>query len=191
MNLSKEIQIRGWAVLASLLFTPLMASAQTINWGNAIGDENSDSSGRAWDAGWTIQIGYFRDGFEPDRLNFSEWTRKWSTLDTAEYNAKFRYFSSSFTATRPGFEGAQVYIWIFNSKTIDPKSEWILLTDDDGAGFDDWMMPSSAGGPSGPILQWTVASASRAIMGIRSMKEKGNTSLQSESPGGIGVLASR
>lgn len=149
------------------------ASAQTLNWGNAVLDVNIDSAGNSLtDATYTFELGTFSSGFVPTEFNTGQWAREWLVLDSAIYNDSVGLFISSYTVTAEdaSLAGEQAYIWVYNNTLGDETSEWVIITDDspdDGIG-DEWVVPSFAepGAGSPPAnFDWRAATATTPVWG--------------------------
>lgn len=149
------------------------AWADTINWGSEFGSRNVQSDGSAPVAtGFTVQLGKFTTGFSPDGANVELWAANWTVFDEllpGEHNAAFGYYTSERqlldnTTFQPG---EQAYVWMYNSQTVVPGSEWLLYTNDgrDGAAADDWVFPDVPGSQQTLPLSWRVSNASRVIFG--------------------------
>jgi hypothetical protein len=131
-------------------------SARTISFSSAIGDQLFDSLGNPLDATFSFEIGIFTNGFIPTAHNIGDWNAHWMIFDLAfhdssilppgnpasgGWNVLLQYFTSAAdfgidgTSNSPyassGMfpQGSVVYLWAYNSKTLDPTSEWALATD--------------------------------------------------------------
>jgi hypothetical protein len=148
--------------LASLL--PTAASASTIFWGSlGTNDTLVDSAGNVLDSSYRFEIGTFVSGFEPDKEHFSTWEANWNIFDAAiagdgwldpdvEVSRSVDHTASgnstsSYASGPPGQPGApvftqgeRVYLWVFNTKTLGPTTEWALAYDrtDPGAPANTW-----------------------------------------------------
>lgn len=147
--------------------------AGAINWGSQFGSVNVQSDGTtAVSGGFTIQLGKFASGFTPDGTNISLWAANWvvfDSLDPGEHNAASGYFTSEPNLLNNNVfaSGDQAYVWMFNSQTAVPGSEWLLYTNDatDGIAADDWKFPTAPGSQQTLPLSWRVSNASRALFG--------------------------
>ena len=151
-----------------LLFVALSpARGQTVNWGNAAnaGVVNFDSDGGALDATYTYSFGVFTGGFDPGTENPEDWFANWVSLDSATYNEPAHFFSSTWLVTDDTYSGLQAYIWIYNQTvTVDDATEWLLITDADGLGGDDWMVPGVGDQTALPV-EWRVSEATAPEFG--------------------------
>ncbi len=156
--------------------------ADTVNWGSSFGGVHVESDGDALLATFTFEIGTFGSTFIPDETNVDLWSANWKVLDAATYNDTLNIFTDSFDLldhpTLPGqvvsnspdadpvnfSQGEQVYIWVYNTDTAAPGSEWVLITDNDGAGGDDWVIPDPDDQTIDPV-QWRVSTATQVVFG--------------------------
>ncbi len=180
-----------WAA-ALLNLSPSFTQAATISWGTAPANELFQSDGTRLDASFSFEIGYFDNvggntttPFVPTSTNLNEWStywRPWDRASTAEgfdpnkgYVARSNEFQNTSTATVASAYGqsfviptnAQAYLWVFDSKAVEPGSEWALITNragDAGVG-PDWKFPDppELGFPSFP--DWSVDTAGTAVLG--------------------------
>ncbi|MGK0189375.1 MAG: hypothetical protein ACI9R3_005192 [Verrucomicrobiales bacterium] len=130
--------------------------ASQINWRSPILAINATSSGAAMDASFDFQLGTFASGFQPSADNLDEWSTHWSELDTTEYNATTRFFSSSvlLTSNDPFVVGTSGYFWGRNGS----DNEWILLRSV------RWRWPVANNGVAFP-LEWEIDQSTVAILG--------------------------
>lgn len=161
------------SVFALLLSLPAAALADTINWGSEFGSINVQSDGTTpVTSGFTIQLGKFAAGFQPDGQNVDLWASNWIVFDEllpGEHNAAVGYYTSEHqllnnTTFQPG---DRAYVWMYNSQTAVPGSEWLLYTNDpsDGLTNDDWLFPSVPGSQQTTPLSWRVSNSSRVVFG--------------------------
>ena len=143
--------------------------ANTINWGNALFDDNYDSTGSEFDGStFTFEMGVFSDGFTPTALNTDQWSSEWVALDSTSYDDATEWFTGSYTigAGDSPLEGRQAFIWVRNNSLGDGSSEWLLITD--YTGVDAWTLPgyTDPGGSSPPgTFDWRVSTAETAVWG--------------------------
>jgi hypothetical protein len=151
-----------------LLFVALSpARGQTVNWGNAAsaGVVNFDSDGSALDATYTYSFGVFTGGFDPGVGDPEDWFSNWVSLDSTTYNELAHFFSSTWLVTDNTYSGLQAYIWIYNQTvTVDETTEWLLITDGDGFGGDDWAIPG-VGDQTALPAEWRVSEAAAPVFG--------------------------
>jgi hypothetical protein len=158
--------------LLTLLFCT-SAKADTINWGSEFGSINLQSDGASpVTAGFTIQLGKFNSGFDPDGANVDLWAANWVVFDEllpGEHNADLGYYTGEAQLLdNATFQpGDQAYVWMFNDQIVVPGSEWLLYTNDatDGTGGDDWLFPAVSGSLQTPPLSWRVSNATRTVFG--------------------------
>ena len=159
-------------LLATLSFVG-SAPCGTVNWGSAFGSSNVQSDGStALDSGFTFQLGKFTDGFTPTEANADVWAANWVVFDTipgSSYNAPFGYFTSEAQLLDNSVfhAGDQAFVWVYNSQSPVPGTEWLLYTNDstDGNAADDWTFFSVPGSQQNLELSWRVSNASHAVFG--------------------------
>jgi hypothetical protein len=134
-----------------------------------------DSGGDPVAATINIELGIFDPGFDPQSESPATWFDSWITLDIASYNAGASFFSSSYEADNPAIGGRQAYIWLFTDPNPTAGSEWALITDGDGQGGNDWMVPD-VGDQTEVPLEWRVNEATEVLFGA------------TESMSGMGVV---
>lgn len=160
------------------------ALAQNLNWGSLLYSDLADSSGETLDYSFVFEIGAFVDGFTPDDSNTGEWSSHWQTFDRAAYNGiepqddgVFGYFTSSVMMRADGtsdsphltpgassFEGLAGFLWVRNSDSPEPGSEWLLVR------AESWIFPTA--GPeccgNDGVIEWSTSdlgSADRPVWG--------------------------
>lgn len=131
----------AWALC---LFAPL-AKAQlntaSVNWGSQDFSTIVDSNGDTIPADGTFQfeLGAFATGFVPDSSNVTDWFGNWFTFDRASYvvdgngtsvfASSYEFYDETIEGTAD-FQGLGInrdaYIWIYNSTTPEPGTEWLL-----------------------------------------------------------------
>jgi hypothetical protein len=133
--------------------------ARTINWYSTPGAINLTSSGQAMDGGFQFSLGSFSGGFIPNAGNVSEWSSRWVTAQTTNYDAATKFFDSNYTVTgnAPPFTTTDKgYIW--GRRISTSGDEWILLRKA------NWLWPTPD--PFSPFqLLWSAATADPAILG--------------------------
>lgn len=170
-------------------------SASTIFWGSKQNDTLVDSAGNSLDASYQFELGYFNtsSGWAPTSLNISEWESKWIVFDKAsfgvgwdptnrEINTSVDHTSTSESTSASAnpasifTQGATVYLWVYNSKTLVGDVEWALLCDSDkGANvFGNSVIPSEQyvawqfpdpNLPSTASFDWQTRDLDTAILG--------------------------
>lgn len=141
------------------------SQAQTIYWGNAVGQGLADSTSEPLTKTWNFEMGVFKPGFIPTSENIAKWVENWVPLDTADYNEGAKYFASKMPAIEPHHAGLQAYMWIYNERKYNSSSEWLLITDRDGSHSNDWMLPNPSTEPTAVIVNWRISNATTVLMG--------------------------
>jgi hypothetical protein len=59
--------------------------AQTLNWGNEVFGDLTDSEGAALDNTFVFELGSFVDGFVPTASNVEHWVLNWEVFDRAAH----------------------------------------------------------------------------------------------------------
>ncbi|MCW1914641.1 PEP-CTERM sorting domain-containing protein [Luteolibacter sp. GHJ8] len=137
------------AAAAFLLFAVTQAPAATINWGSPVLSTTADSKGEALDSSYSVELGAFANGFVPTAENTEDWAANWRTFSVASFDPELGYFtgtadllvgggsSDPLADTGINFSDMEVYVWVFNSTTMEPESEWFL------GRSDSWVMPTA------------------------------------------------
>jgi hypothetical protein len=157
----------------SLLSLPAVCVADTITWGSEFLSVNLQSDGTTpVDSSFTIQLGKFQDGFTPDGNNVDLWAANWDVFDEllpGEHNPAVGYYTSAekLLDNSTFHAGDQAYVWMYNSNTAVPGSEWLLYTNDasDGSALDDWLFPAVPGSQQNLTQNWRVSNASHVLFG--------------------------
>lgn len=173
-----------------LLSSPSLAA--TINWGSDVNSILVTSAGAQLDTSFSFEIGTFTLGFVPTFHNTNQWEANWMVFDRAfdptpgdpndgdpeGWNTIDDFFVSSAqhlgtgasdsTYADPGdvfSMGAVAYLWVYNSKSIVPSSEWALVTDASLTGDtgNDWIFPDP--NDLSGSLEWKLADADMALVG--------------------------
>lgn len=156
-------KILVFALVASAL--PFNAdAAHTISWGGAIGLEDYTSDGGTLsNATFSFELGTFGSSFSPDISNAVDWAMNWKSLDSGPYNDTFDYLTSSVDLIdNSTFAiGEHAYIWIYNSTTPSPTTEWALVTNE--AGAEPWEIPDASGFPA--TFLWRFSNSDTAVFG--------------------------
>lgn len=166
------------------LFLRTDVSAVNVSWGSTPFDNLYDSSGAALDASFTFEIGKFANGFVPTYSNMVYWADNWQVFDRATngdgWDPTNSWFTSvanlestglsQFSPPLPAYVFAEDdigYMWIYNSLTFDPLSEWALIgnTSADANASDDWLFPNPADQSTPTDESWTLLNASEVIVG--------------------------
>lgn len=175
----------GMVLAACLLiaFEP-GTNARNISWGSQPFDLLFDSSGNALDASFTFEIGSFANGFNPTSSNMVHWAANWEVFDRATdgdgWSPANQWFTSVANLKADGTSESSPplppyvfaendigYMWIYNSLTFDPLSEWALVgnTFADANAADDWLFPSPADQSTPSSVTWSLTNASEVIVG--------------------------
>jgi hypothetical protein len=160
------------------------AQASTVFWGSQFNDLLFDSNGQPLDTSYSFEIGSF-GAFVPTYQNVDQWAANWKVFDRAfdpdanGWNAVEQFFVGTVDHNALGgsdspdanpadvfVQGEQAYLWVFNSKTIVPSSEWALVADTSSVGNlgDRWIFPDPAD-PPGTSYDWQLGDADQAIIG--------------------------
>lgn len=172
--------------LTALCFLGSNAKASIIFWGNLFNDNLYTSSGNPLDASFTFEIGMFdtTGGWAPTSANLSEWLGRWMVFDRRDENNGWlpgdQFFegdvdhtvtggssSPAANATHVFPEGAQAYLWVYDTQDFVQGAEWALLADfNKGSNifpgaweFPDPSLPNSEG------FDWQVRDLDTAIFG--------------------------
>ena len=116
------------------------AQAISVTWGNEVLSELRDSFGNLLDDTYQFQLGFFESTFQPVVGNTAQWASHWKVFDQAQFDPAIGYFASTVTVNQDGSSastyadplglngtGNQAYIWIYNSKTPEPGSQWFVV----------------------------------------------------------------
>ncbi|WP_395738818.1 PEP-CTERM sorting domain-containing protein [Prosthecobacter sp.] len=159
------------------------AQASTVFWGSTFQDNLFDSAGNALDPTYSFEIGTF-GAFTPTYQNVDQWQANWHVIDRAfdpdsnGWNSTDQFFAGTVgfnpdgTSDSPDAnpvdaftQGDVVYLWVYNSKSIVPGSEWALVTDGTTVGNsgDPWIIPD----PSDTLgsYNWNLGDASTPVVG--------------------------
>lgn len=153
------------ALLAAAIYTAAATGieAQTLNWGNDVFGDLSDSQGNTIDDTFLFELGSFTTGFVPTEENVDHWVENWRIFDQAAYNKDIEYFTSTVyvqndvtssnpTASAMSFAGLSAYIWIRNSDDPVEGTEWLLTR------ADNWTFPLVGGDCCNTdVVEWSVS----------------------------------
>jgi hypothetical protein len=141
-----------------IFLVPQQAEGTLIHWGSKGFVENSDSKGRAWDASFTMEAGYFKDGFVPTYDNRGSWGQHWSHLGGAVFDStEMRFAGVIDTAAVPVPSGTKIHFWAKNGDDLTKGPEWVLLTQS------TWTWPGPAPAIA-PALVWTTGESSVSLV---------------------------
>jgi hypothetical protein len=145
--------------LILLFLLPLVQSARAlgVTWGSEITSVFRDSYGEPLDNTFYVQLGFFEDTlagpFVPDASNVDDWITQWRVFDEASINLAgpgvHDYYTSEAWVNLDGssssedpnvslglnFVGEKAYVWLRNSDTPSPETEWFL------ARAESWVFP--------------------------------------------------
>lgn len=167
--------------LLCILFALIAVSApaRTISWRSGIGDALLDSSGLSLTDAFTFELGAFDAGFTPDATNYADWSSRWHAFGQATFEPLLgngwepglQYFTKDTTvlggqlssespplASYAFGVGTQAWLWVYDSKTVAPTSEWALV------GGTTWTFPASDLLNLTPVV-WELNSADRVVWG--------------------------
>ena len=151
------------------------ANSQTVNWGSGwdVLGHLVDSTGQNLDGSYEFQLGAFLTTFRPSEEDPSAWAANWRTFDTAAYgrmtdegtSTVYDHFTgsqdilqsgrSSQDSTGMDFQGLNAYVWIRNSTSAMPGTQWLLVR------ANSWVFPQYTGCcPNDTVLDWSVSDLS-------------------------------
>ncbi len=160
------------------------ASASTLFWGSEFNDLLYNSSGQTLDTTYSFELGTF-GGFIPTYQNIDQWVANWKVIDRAYdpdvngWNATDQFFlgvvehnttgNSESPDANPSdvfVQGEKIYLWAYNSKTLEATSEWALVTDNTLAGNtgNQWVVPDPLD-PPGTTYDLRLSDADASIIG--------------------------
>jgi hypothetical protein len=135
-------------VLAMLLVIPFSATATVVFWGSLNNDFLYDSNGSPLNSDFVFEVGIFdtTGGWTPNSSNMSEWGARWMLFDRvvtgAGWNANNQFFESQVSHTITGGsdssdanpthvfpQGAQAYLWVYDTQDFVFGAEWALVAD--------------------------------------------------------------
>lgn len=137
--------------------------AQTLNWGNEVFGELTDSEGAALDNTFVFELGSFVGGFVPTSSNLEQWVLNWEVFDRAAHQESIGYFTSTVyvnndvttsnpTASTMSFAGLDAYIWIRNQDDPVEGAEWLLTR------ASNWTFPNVGGDCCNTqVVEWAVS----------------------------------
>lgn len=142
---------------------------ETINW-YSVAATNLTSSGTPMTAAFSFELGVFKDGFEPNVDNTTQWAAHWVPAQRTAYNESLRRFDNQFTVSNnmvPFAKDTDAYIWGFQGGVA--SSEWILFR------YDLWTWPAPTGNPPNPNgLYWNAAEATAVLGAIGTIDAEGH-----------------
>ena len=156
------------ALLAAFVGITLPAYSAAVAW-SSLHNSDPNFSGLyqsngvdTLDASFYFDIGTFTAGFTPTGTNLADWSANWKRMDTVgstdgwsvgdQQVAGYTSFTTSGASESPdanplGYNfstGDQIYMWIYNSQTIQQGTEWALITrtydSNNPVAFNDWIM---------------------------------------------------
>jgi hypothetical protein len=176
-----------------LLSVPSAGSASTVYWSSDLNSLLFTSTGATLDGTFSFEIGTFDNSFLPTWANFDQWAANWRVIDrifdpTPEdpddgdpegWNIPDQFYTGvvefdalgqsaspdADPATYSHLQGQQVYLWVYNSKTQVPGTEWALITNTGGTGnsFTEWVIPDPLDNLNS--YEWNLRDADTAIVG--------------------------
>ncbi|MCC6414445.1 MAG: PEP-CTERM sorting domain-containing protein [Opitutaceae bacterium] len=121
----------------------------TINFTSQAFEIGKTSTGDTLTDTFVFSLGTF-DSFTPTAGNLANWASNFTALgSTTTWETNFTQYSGSSTLSNnnaPFTNGSQGYVWGYNSQSISPTSQWILLTNT------SWTFPIAG---STPTINWT------------------------------------
>ena len=181
--------------LALTLVNSVETHATDVSWGTEPLSTLLQSDGSALDSSFNFEIGYFSNiggnpltPFIPTSTNLGDWSTYWVPWDVTnttlgQYNPAIGYVTrtSTFNGTSTSNvsslygqtytipDNAQGYLWVYDSKAVNPNSEWALITNlpSDLSTDPDWRFPAASDAltPSPGTLDWRYYTAGTAILG--------------------------
>lgn len=151
-----------WILLGVSWWVGAACHAEQIYWYSVGPISNLTSGGAAMTAGFSFELGVFKDGFVPGSANTADWAAKWVPAQRSTYNQALQRFDNQFTVTvanhvAPFTQDPAAYVWGFQGGVA--SCEWILFRKD------DWTWPAPVGSPPNPNgLSWNAAHAT-AVLG--------------------------
>jgi hypothetical protein len=126
--------------------------------------------------GFQFQLGVFESGFVPTTANTATWIENWRRLDSADYNAAARYFTSSFemlpqpgettavsnspeSSGHPVAQGTRIYLLAYNNTAMDPTTEIFL-----GSG-DTWTLGTTSENQLTKPVDYRLSAITQPIFG--------------------------
>ncbi len=134
------------------------ASAGTVNWSGTFLSTNLTSTSQPLDGSFLFRLGAFDSGFTPSSSNTADWAAHWHTASVGFYNPTTRFFTGTFAVSSnasPFGLSDRGYIWGVNCS--NSQGEWVLISSP------SWTWPQAGG--TGTAVDWSVASATQAIVG--------------------------
>lgn len=154
----KNLLVIG-ACLSVITIPP--SSAHQLEWQSIVWSNIVDSEGNVLNPdNFVFELGSFSTGFNPSESNVNDWIANWRAFDSAVYNAVDGHFTSSVDPYNGGadvFEGLGIertaFIWIRNSDTPEPGTEWLVLR------ADNWVFPDLVTGccDNEETIQWSTS----------------------------------
>jgi hypothetical protein len=156
------------------------ASASTVFWGSVFNDTLFNSNGQPLDTSYSFEMGSF-GAFTPTYQNVDQWAANWKVFDRAfapdanGWNALYQFFTGTVNHDLGGHSDSSdanpadvftqnevAYLWVYNSKSIVPSSEWALVTDSSNTA-NVWRFPNPA--DAAGSYNWDLALADQAVIG--------------------------
>ncbi|MGL4401170.1 MAG: PEP-CTERM sorting domain-containing protein [Luteolibacter sp.] len=146
--------------------------AQTLNWGNEVFGDLTDSEGVALNNTFVFELGSFREGFVPTESNLGQWVLNWEVFDRAAHQESFGYFTSTVyvnnnvttsntTASTMSFAGLEAYLWIRNQDDPVEGAEWLLTR------ALNWTFPTVGGDCCNTrVIEWAVSDLDSGIVPV-------------------------
>lgn len=160
---SLPLMTRIPTAIAALLFLPMtfQAFGERLVWGSPRLADNQTSTAEPLNEDFTFQLGTFVDDFTPTPANTQEWLEHWRPAQSAQYQAKFQFFTASLEM-RPFRKLHQGPLYIFGfdhlTQTEGSSGEWFL------AAMHSWSEPGTPTPISLPKAI-SIAEADKIILG--------------------------
>ncbi|MCB1224236.1 MAG: PEP-CTERM sorting domain-containing protein [Verrucomicrobiales bacterium] len=189
---SQRTRCKSWLLGGLFCAVACVAQSQAagVTWSSQYQDRLFDSGGGVLDTQFSFEVGIFLPGFTPTASNVDLWESNWRTLDRAYdptpedpndgdpegWNVPEQFFVGYYQIEAGGYSsspdadplyafpgGAQAYLWVYDSKSLDAPREWALLTDGITADnlADAWVVPDADAGS----LEWYLEDLDVVIYG--------------------------
>jgi hypothetical protein len=160
------------ALAVVMLCQPGAANAVSVSWGSWVPANLIDSQGNSLDGSYQFEIGTFTAGFTPDANNMADWSTNFTVFDRtyaanggpsdpngdwdvsvplftgiSEIDAGGHSLSPDANPSSVFTPGDQIYLWVYNQKTLTPGAEWALVTRAPSGGSgnpNEWIIPDPA-----------------------------------------------
>ena len=173
------------ATILTVVLTPCLAKAATINYGCTSGMVY-DQTGSVDPDGSVVELGYWTAGFDfTANTTFSQLNTAFHKLDQTTINGPLGATGEFYNSTvYTGAVAVQLYIWVFNSN----QSAWAIVTNPASA----WIAPADPTNTAAPVNIDTSDSGTKVPTGtLGTVNGAGDVHLQSApEPTSIALLGS-